>query len=638
MYLNPNFELASLCIMALLLVLTHRKPLLPTRTNQRFRMICRLSFTLNLLDLLSVAFVVGGHPLPTVFTYGVLLFYYILQPLLYALVADYCAHAARLPQPYLRAVQFFSRAVTGVAVLLGAASPWLGFYYDLRGDSFAFGPLFWVLTAQMLLLLGVSLAAVVAGRRQLSPRCFGSLLAMLGLMFVASFAQCTLVTNTLMVYFFVSLGLMCACYWAQNADYYLHAATGVFNHRGLDELLQECYHRGLHYTMVCLRTSLPGDRRYVFTTDFELRIFSSAAQKLLAAAPGTSVFFLSRPRSFILISFAPAETVNCQLQQAVAQLQTGWLLDGHQVALEATALVFDGPACAASLEEARILAENAFYMEDLPHVPNGVLWASNELVARLNRMIRVHKAVRRAVRENDVAVVFQPIVDLAGNLRAAEALARLNDPELGPLSPLEFVDAAETSGAILQLGQSVFETTLRIMADHWGLFNQLDYVSVNLSPLQLSQPDLAQRYLALAEAYQVPLSYLAFEITESRHLAGGETTHHTLTALRRAGARIILDDFGSGFCGINRLLSLPETDLVKLDRALVQCCLDQNERLLADLIRLIHGAGLRTVAEGVEDEAQFHRLIALGVDGMQGFYFSRPLDVQALHRYALRVS
>lgn len=635
MHLEVNFDLASLCLLTLFLVLTRKKLTLPTLPNRRFRQVCLLALGLNLLDLLAAVLTgLSGAALrlPVHLLLGACC---LAQPLLFALLTDYCAYTARLPAPWLRRVERFGAALTLPVMLLGLLSPFFGFYYFLpaQGDPIP-GPLCWLPLLQAALLLLCCGAILLLRAPQMRPRRQQYLLVMTGFLLAAVLLCALQLPRARLVYFLIALGLLAAYLSGQSPEYYIHEGTGAFNHRALDELLQENYHRGLRYMLVFLHTALPGDSRFVFDTDFEMQVFSSAAQRICEAVPRTQVFFLSRPRSFVLVTTADPETVSARTERLVAHLRGGWQLDGHQVALECTALLFDGQACAAGLDEARILVENAFYLEDLPKTPSGVVWASDALVARLHRLIKVHLAVRRAVRQNQIQVVFQPIVDPQGRICAAEALARLKDPELGFVGPDEFVGAAESSGAILKLGQTVYETALRLMAENRELFRQLQYVSINLSPLQLGQPDLAPRYLKLADRYGVAPGQLAFEITESTHLSRDETLQRTLTAFHDAGAQLMIDDFGSGRSNLSRILDLPLTGTVKLDRHVMTACLARDERLMADLIGLVHDSGRLVIVEGVENELQFRRLAALGADWMQGYYFARPLELAALRQYA----
>lgn len=635
MPLDVNFELVSLGLLAVFLVMDRKKLLLPTRSNRRFQQLCFLVLALGVLDVCTGFLAARPGWLPFPLRQGVLAVYYAGQPLLFFLALDYCAYAARLPLAALRWARRAAAAVTLPVCFLGLASPFGGFYYLLTpGGSYARGPFYWLLGAQGTLLLAGGFLALAAGRKRLPRRRLGGLSAMLGLFLAGVLLQALKAPGPLLFYVFICLGLLLAYINGQSADHYIHEGTGTFNHRALDELLQEYYHRGLPYMMVFLRAALPGDSRFVFNTDFEMQVFSTAASRVRRTMPDACVFFLSRPRSFVVISPAAPEAVSAATERAVAELRGGWQLDGHQVGLECTALLFDGRACAAGLDEARILVENAFYLGDLPHASSGVLWGSDETLERLHRLIRVHLAVRRAVRLNKISVAFQPIVDGAGRICAVEALARLEDAELGPVSPEEFVNAAETSGAILKLGQTVYETVLRLMAQNRELFEGLEYVSINLSPLQLGQPDLAPRYLELAAFYGVAPERLAFEITESCRLTQDEILSRTLQRFHKAGARLMIDDFGEGHSNLARILDMPLAGTVKLERRVMAACLARDERLMGDLIGLVHDSGRTVIVEGVENELQFRRLAALGADGMQGFYFSRPLALDDLQEFA----
>lgn len=170
MPLDLNFELVSLGLLALFLFAGHKKPLLPTRPNRRFTQLCLLVFALNLLDVFTVF--LSAHPgwLPLPARHALLAAYYMGQPVLFALVLNYCAWCARLPMAWLRRARWAAAAVTAPVCFLALASPFGGFLYTLLpAGGYARGPLYWLLGAQgALLLLGCF--AILAARRAWLPR------------------------------------------------------------------------------------------------------------------------------------------------------------------------------------------------------------------------------------------------------------------------------------------------------------------------------------------------------------------------------------------------------------------------------------------------------------------------------------
>jgi EAL domain-containing protein (putative c-di-GMP-specific phosphodiesterase class I) len=154
-------------------------------------------------------------------------------------------------------------------------------------------------------------------------------------------------------------------------------------------------------------------------------------------------------------------------------------------------------------------------------------------------------------------------------------------------------------------------------------------MSVNLSPGQLMDPDLAQRITAQVEACQFDTRSLILEITESAMLADNETTVRNLVELRSTGVRIALDDFGTGYSSLSHLDRL-QIDIVKIDKSFIQTLGsgDDAHGLAAGMVQLAHTLGYETIGEGVENPVQENALRALGCRFAQGYHLGRPLNIE----------
>lgn len=241
---------------------------------------------------------------------------------------------------------------------------------------------------------------------------------------------------------------------------------------------------------------------------------------------------------------------------------------------------------------------------------------------------QLDRDLRRAVSQGDLVVHYQPRWSLAtGAMTGAEALLRWPDRRRGLVPPNEFIPAAERSGLIQALGRWVLREACTEAASWPGLT-----VSVNVSGRQLREGMLLDQLGdALAESGLAP-ERLELEFTEDVLLDCGTDLLLTLSALRDAGIKIALDDFGSGYASLSMLRRLPLTTM-KIDRLLVRelpRCHEEASIVYA-AIGAGHAMGLTIVAEGIETEAQRALLSGLGCDEAQGYLFSRPVPPAILH-------
>jgi diguanylate cyclase (GGDEF)-like protein len=239
--------------------------------------------------------------------------------------------------------------------------------------------------------------------------------------------------------------------------------------------------------------------------------------------------------------------------------------------------------------------------------------------------------LRRALdSEDQLSVHYQPKLDLhSGRIVGLEALLRWNHPERGSVPPGDFIPIAEQTGLVHLLTRRVLELVLaqirEWLRDGWEI-----QVAVNLSALNLAEPDFDQRIAELLAEYDVPARLLEFEITESAIVQDPERAASTLSRIAAMGSTIALDDFGIGNTSISQLRDLP-IDTLKIDRSFIIDMERAGGEVLVKVVTdLAHEFEMIAVAEGVEEHDVAERLKALGCDLAQGFLYARPLPAQDL--------
>ena len=240
-----------------------------------------------------------------------------------------------------------------------------------------------------------------------------------------------------------------------------------------------------------------------------------------------------------------------------------------------------------------------------------------------SRRIRIELALRKPATLRQLSTVYQPIFALAeGKLVGFEALARWRHPELGEMPPGEFIPIAEQ----INLIEKISDTLLRRAAQDARDWPRQVFLSFNLSAVQVGSANAAERILSILSEEGLCPSRLLFEVTETSLLANFEEARRNLGDLQRAGARIAIDDFGSGFASISYLREF-RFDVLKLDGSLVvqsaEC--SHARRLLAGLVSLCRSLDLACVGEMVENEAHVQRLLEAGCTHAQGNGLSAPV-------------
>ena len=263
--------------------------------------------------------------------------------------------------------------------------------------------------------------------------------------------------------------------------------------------------------------------------------------------------------------------------------------------------------------------------------PGAVEVFDEELRATLDARLQVEAELREALVRDQLRVAYQPIVSLDGGTPAGcEALVRWDHPERGVVSPGEFIPVAEEYGLIAPLGRWVLERACE-QAMRWRALGRDLYVTVNVSPLQLTDSDIVVTVDRVLEETGLPPELLCLEITETFMLEDTSQLVPALSGLKELGVRLALDDFGGGSSSLGVLRTLP-VDVIKIDRLFVSGLADRPEdrAIVAAVLSLPEELGLTVVAEGVEDQSDHSELRRLGCRFAQGFLYSRPVPPEQL--------
>lgn len=248
---------------------------------------------------------------------------------------------------------------------------------------------------------------------------------------------------------------------------------------------------------------------------------------------------------------------------------------------------------------------------------------------RATERLELESDLRHALQRDELRLHYQPLIALkTGLVTGVEALVRWQHPERGLLGPDQFIAIAEESGLIGPLGEWVMRTACR-QASAWRAAGCDLEMSINLSPLQLTEPTLPARIeQIITDAGALP-ERICFEITER---AAVDTGLAPLNALKAIGVSLALDDFGTGFSSLNQIRQLPPVDILKIDRSFISELgrTRTDTAIVAAIVSMARSLKLDVIAEGITRPAQVRRLLELGCSRGQGFHFARPIDAAGI--------
>jgi two-component system CheB/CheR fusion protein len=323
------------------------------------------------------------------------------------------------------------------------------------------------------------------------------------------------------------------------------------------------------------------------------------------------------------------ESASQVASRIVDELAASYEIKGHQLFVSASVGVAfypeDGQDSAGLIKAADAAMYRAKEMGR-----NRVVFFREDFHVRLLKRAALESALRQALKQDRLRLVYQPKHSTGSGfpLVGAEVLLRWHDPELGHVSPAEFIPLAENNGLILEVANQVEN----MMFDHINLWRdiglQVPPLAMNVSPRSIREAGFAENLLNKMQARNIPADQLRLEITENALLDFNQTVQDNFSQLAEAGLRFSIDDFGTGYSSLSYLKRLPIREL-KIDKSFVDGLgVEKEDEVIAKtVISFARALELDIVAEGVETEQQLHWLMAQGCDMVQGYYFSRPLEV-----------
>ncbi len=260
---------------------------------------------------------------------------------------------------------------------------------------------------------------------------------------------------------------------------------------------------------------------------------------------------------------------------------------------------------------------------------DGIILFNEELAKKVEYLLKVERKLYFALEHNEIELRYQPQLDRTQKIIGSEVLVRWNSPELGFVSPFEFVSIAEKTGLIIELGNYIIEEAFKTLQSWEKQGLDLKQFSVNISVRQFFHSSFIDEVKRLSDKYlnDDTRRKIIFEVTETILIEDVYRISLVMTKLKGLDFSFSMDDFGTGYSSLSSLREMPLNEL-KIDRSFVSYLgeRESDELMITTIISLAKIFDLKTVAEGIETEEQFNFLLENGCDIFQGYYFSKPLS------------
>lgn len=502
--------------------------------------------------------------------------------------------------------------------------------YNVTGNVIFLSGIPVILTYSFIAIYIVTTAGmVVMLRDQINGKTRNSIYFWLVVLSVGGLIQ--LLTHIQLSTFAMAIGCIYMYCTLENPEYHLDFATSVFNAKGFSMIMAENIKHGVDQALITFSLGDMGIVNDIFG--------AKAVEKLIIeissfadGIPESKLFRMED--NLFCLSLDHKEKAENALEMIIKRFESPWIVNGVMIEIKVSLSYIDSISAFTDSEDVEEIV-HYFAKESLKRNSGDILYINEEELNNRQRNIELQHSLEWAFKNDGVEVYYQPIYSVReGRFNSLEALVRVRDENGSIIMPSDFIEYAERNGMVLRIGELVFrkvcEFIQRMHIETYGI----DYVEVNLSVVQCMQENFSRLLKNIMGEYQIAPYRINFEITET----AVETSHgimdKNMKDLLAYGSGFSLDDYGSGYSNLSHVVNLP-LRIIKIDKLLVDEYFTSEKVRVATghTIEMIHDLGMEVVIEGVETEEQYLEFKRLGVEYIQGFYFSKPLPKDKVLNY-----
>ncbi|MBQ5430649.1 MAG: EAL domain-containing protein [Lachnospiraceae bacterium] len=466
-----------------------------------------------------------------------------------------------------------------------------------------------------LLYIFSTIATCLVYRERTSERRRRAILAWQGLWLFFAAVQ-FLRQDLLLVGFAMALGAAILYSELENPEAFVDRSTGAFSVHALLEYMQDQFEQGRPFSEMEVFMDY---QKHGLDMNTERQLHLVMARRL-QKCKDCQVF---RSTDGFVMVFSSREKMNRVFEEIRKESGDLLLPDGRTIQVKFHYMLYPDSSLARTADD--MFEFRNYYLSDLDRTEFIVV--DKAAVHRVREYQDMRELISYALDHDSLEVYYQPIYSIAEqSFTSAEALVRIRDKNGQLVPPSLFIPVAEESGMIHRVGEVVYRSVCRCIRDQQPQQYGLQYIDINLSMAQCEQDELAVQFHQIAQEYSIDPKMINFEITGTTGSNATKALYANMRKLRSLGFAFSLDDFGKGRSNLDYISEIP-VSIVKFDRSFTLGYFynDKTRFLMNGSIKMIRDIGLAIVSEGVETKEQYDTMESLGVNYIQGYYFSKPI-------------
>lgn len=596
-------------------------------TGKAFQRIFYMSIACVCFDITSCVAIVYDAALPDLLVRFICKTYLVtLISVSYFTLLYICADVYKKKHDYQKAARPY-RLLTFTGFILIYLLP-IRYYYDAgRSVLYSYGPSANATYACALLTILILGMRMRTEKDKVTPKRREAVCIWMGAWMLSAAVQ--FFNPTILLVGYASfIGVMVIYLKLENPGNNLDRQTGLFNHSAFLQYASQLYAMESRFSLISV-TILPSSFQTSRAGSEE-----AARMEILAYFSGmTDALLFKNTDKELLLLYESPEKAAADVADIRGRFAERWGKDAD-VLVTPDLIYIPDSGIVDSVDNLLALIKYV-RRNDAELAVNQFKQVGHVLALAMHEEKKIEQLISNAMANDQVEVFYQPIYS-TGEQRftSAEALVRIRDDHGALVPPDKFIDIAEKSGMIAQLGEIVFDKVCRFICENDIRTYGLHYIEVNLSVVQCSNERLSEDYIRIMERNGLRADFINLEITETASVVAKKTLLKNMRQLLDYGVRFSLDDFGTGQSNLNYIMEMP-VDIVKFDKEMTNAYFQNHtaKYVMDATIQMIHGLNLKIVSEGIETEEQYRAMADLGISYIQGFHFSKPLPEQEFLRF-----
>ncbi|MCR4589751.1 MAG: EAL domain-containing protein [Lachnospiraceae bacterium] len=649
---NMDYGLASLFVLAVLLIYNMARRELPMRKNFVFNTLLITIAVADILDVFSTFAQKHSMYFPAALIYSSVLFYHaviVVIPVLFCIMVIIMTGRLGIAS---RNRKIFTILAFAAVELLILTNPLTGFVFSYNvTDGYTPKPGIIVMFAFGLSILFYGCYYISKHRENTHPSQRIAAYFFTIVTFLSCLTQTVLFPGLPIICFGFTISVLIMYIAAQNTDSYRDQRTGLFSKDGFNALQKELFRERKKSSFFCFTFANYDVLKSTYGDEIMLPCLRDIAYFLRSeVCSGDVIPFYVHNGRFLLMKTGFYDFSGEKLL-IDERFRKPWVFSDVNFQFSPAYAYISSELKMSRMMEVHSLIDKAL-SEAFKNGAFSFIAIDEDILYQTRHEIKIRKALDKAIDNDTLEIWLQPIWNAKTNrVSSAEALVRINDEELGLIYPDEFIQTAEANGSIMKLGRQVYRKVCEFIATHDIRKYGVEYIEINLSPIQCLNEHLADELIAIRKTYGISSRLINLEITETA-ASDSHIMVENMLHLSRDGFSFSLDDYGTGYSNLVNMLSLP-LSIIKIDKSIVWSYFDQtfaiaaggenyipspfeggsDNNILEDLIPMFQARGLKVVCEGVETREMARVLEELGCDYMQGFFFSKPVPERDFMKY-----